>query len=131
MTQLLEQNVPKTPPTYFSLVKNELRMWNEARTASRYPNSLFIKIPKNAGTSVYQMLRAHGLVKLKTTRAVRLWFRNTGRICFDHMSIGSLMEAGLVDRDFVASSFKFVIVRDPYERALSLYRYLSGYSYLN
>jgi hypothetical protein len=119
------------PPNYVSLVLDELRTWNEARRAAHYPNCLFLKIPKNAGTSVHHMLRPHGLVKLKTVRAVRLCFRNSGRVSFDHMATGALIDLGLVKRDFIDSAFKFALCRNPYTRAVSLYRYLSGYTYLN
>ena len=131
MTELPTGDQLQKPPNYGSLVMDELRTWDEARRAAHYPNSVFIKIPKNAGTSVYQMLRPHGLVKLKTVRAVRLWFRNSGRVSFDHMAIGQLIELGIIKRSFVDSAFKFALCRDPYDRAVSLYRYLAGYTHLN
>jgi hypothetical protein len=128
--QSLEEELQK-PPAYLSLLLDEARLWNEARLSARYPNSLFIKVPKNAGTSVHHALRPYGLVKLKTVRAVRLCFSNAGRVSFDHMSVGGLIALGVVKREFVDSAFKFTLCRDPYDRAVSLYRYLSDYSYLN
>lgn len=100
-------------------------LWQEAGKAARYDNSIFIWIPKNAGTSVHSALRGHGFVKLKTPRSVRLSFRNRGRVTFGHMAVGSLVDLGLVQRNYVDRAFKFAFSRDPYDRAVSLYRYLS------
>lgn len=112
------------PQTYVSRAADGARLWTEARRSARLDDSLFIWIPKNAGTSVYEMLRAHGLVKLHTTRTVRLCFHNSGRVTFGHMAVQSLVGLGLVSGDFVDRAFKFAFSRDPYARAASLYRYL-------
>jgi len=72
------------------------------------------------------MLRQSGLVKLHSTRSVRLCFRNSGRVTFGHMAIGALTDLGLVSEQFVSRAFKFALVRDPYERAVSLYRFLTS-----
>jgi hypothetical protein len=114
----------RRPQPYPSLLADGLKLWNEARRAAGFDDSLFIWIPKNAGTSVYKMLRPHGLVKLRTTRSARLCFRNSGRVTFGHMAIESLVDLDLVSRDFVDRAFKFAFSRDPYARAASLYRYL-------
>jgi hypothetical protein len=98
-----------------------LQAWNDARRAARHDDSIFIWIPKNAGTSVYTMLHANGLVKLNTPSAVKL-FRNSGRVTFGHMSICSLIGTGDVSREFVDGAFKFALTRDPYARAVSIYR---------
>ena len=119
-----EPEARRKPPSYASRLAEGVELWNEARRSARYDNSIFIWIPKNAGTSVYEMLRPHGLVKLKTPRSVRLSFRDSGRVTFGHMGIGSLVQAGIVSRAFVDSAFKFALVRDPYARAESLHRYL-------
>lgn len=110
------------PHNLASRLLAQVQLWNHVRRASSYEDSLFIWIPKNAGTSVYTMLEAAGLVKLNTLPAIRRHFRNKGRVTFGHMSIGSLIEAGLVSREFVDRSFKFAIARNPYTRAASLYR---------
>lgn len=114
----------RKPPSYASRLAEGVELWNEARRSAKYDDSIFIWIPKNAGTSVYEMLRPHGLVKLKTPRSVRLSFRDSGRVTFGHMGIGSLVDAGIVDKRFVDNAFKFAVVRDPYARAVSLHRYL-------
>lgn len=125
---MTSQSAPKCqrdPAGYASRSLAALRLWSEARQAARYDNSIFIWIPKNAGTSVHEMLRNWGLVKLTTTRSVRLCFRNSGRVTFGHMAIQSLVDLGMVSPEFIERAFKFALVRDPYARAVSLYRFLS------
>lgn len=113
-------------PTYASRLIGRLQFWKEARQAATHEASIFIWIPKNAGTSVYAMLRQNGLVKMKSPRAVRLYFGNGGRVTFGHISIASLIDHGLISREFVSRAFKFAFARDPYARAVSLFTYLSG-----
>ena len=110
------------PKTYAERAAALFQLWNDARRAASHDDALFIKIPKNAGTSVYETLRDAGLVKLNTPRMVRMFFRNSGRVTFGHISIGALVDSGLVSRQFVDRAFKFAITRDPYARAASLYR---------
>lgn len=117
---------PNEGNTTISSLFSAAQVWLDARRSAKYPKSIFIWIPKNAGTSVYNMLRKNGLVKLNTRPAIQRYFRAAGRVTFGHMKIGSLLEAGLVPRDFVDEAFKFAIVRDPYARAVSLHRFLSG-----
>ena len=113
------------PESYPSRLLGGIKLWAEASRASAYDDAIFIWIPKNAGTSVHAILHQHGFVKLKTPRSVRLSFRNKGRVTFGHMAVGSLVDCGIVSREFVANAFKFAFARDPYSRAISLYRYLS------
>jgi hypothetical protein len=110
---------------YTSRCVDAMRLWNEARRSAKFEDSLFIWIPKNAGTSVSTLLRQHGMVTMGATRAIRLCFRNAGRVTFGNQSVASLVEDGFVSREFVDRAFKFAIARDPYTRAVSLYRYLS------
>jgi hypothetical protein len=113
------------PASYRSRLVEAVQLWSEARRAGAYDDAIFIWIPKNAGSSVHAILRGQGFVKLKSPRAVRLSFRNRGRVTFGHMAIGSLVQAGFVSRQYVDNAFKFAVTRDPYARAVSLYRYLS------
>jgi hypothetical protein len=105
-------------------MRDRYEIWKEARRSARLPDSIFIWIPKNAGTSIYEMLKQHGLVKLKSATSVRRYFRGSGRVTFGHIDIGALIAEGMVSREFVDGAFKFAITRDPYARAVSLYSYL-------
>jgi hypothetical protein len=87
-------------------------------------NTVFVWIPKNAGTSVFDSLRrGAGFVRLKRIREVKKTFKQQGRVSFVHISYQKLMENGFVSKEFDESAYKFCFVRDPYERAVSLYRY--------
>jgi hypothetical protein len=114
----------KKPKSSTTRLREGLQLWSDARKASAHPDSIFIWIPKNGGTSVYTVLQKSGLVKLNTTRSIRLCFHNSGRVTFGHMDIGALVELDLISPDFVRGSFKFAFSRDPYTRAVSLYQYL-------
>jgi hypothetical protein len=105
-----------------SHIRRTLRSWHSAS----HPDSIFIWIPKNAGTSVFTALHAHGMIKLKSPENVARYFRNSGRVTFGHMAVKPLVADGLVSPQFIRSAFKFAIVRNPYARAVSLYRYLLG-----
>lgn len=110
---------------YVSRWSTALRLWNDARKAAGHEDAIFIWIPKNAGTTVSTLLRDHGMVALGTPRTIRLCFRNSGLVTFGNQSVACLVEDGLISPDFVDRAFKFAISRDPYTRAVSLYRYLS------
>lgn len=85
------------------------------------PKAVFIWIPKTAGTSIWLALNAP---KLKTMDLVRNQFTNRGTVTFGHMDYSKLVSEGYVNKAFDASSFKFTFVRNPYDRAVSLYTYL-------
>lgn len=95
------------------------RAWIRSRSQ---PDAVFIWIPKTAGTSVW---RALGFPKLKSRHAVRHRFTNRGPVTFGHMDYARLVSEGLVKPGFDQSAFKFAIVRNPYDRAVSLFTYLS------
>lgn len=106
--------------TFRDRVRRSIRSWQ----SSRFPDSIFIWIPKNAGTSLFTLLRRNGLIKLKSRESVKRYFRNSGRVTFGHMAVKPLVADGLVSPQFVENAFKFVVTRDPYARAVSLYQYL-------
>ena len=84
-------------------------------------NIIFIWIPKNAGTTVYKSCKnAFGMIKQKYPTKQQV---DSGVYTFAHQSIQRLVSKGNVSRDYVSNSFKFAVVRCPYERAVSLYCY--------
>jgi hypothetical protein len=83
--------------------------------------AVFVHIPKNAGTS---MITALGVEKLNSLRdAVELYYPRTV-VTFGHMSLLDLVRARLVQQKDLDAAFVFTFTRDPYTRAVSLFRYL-------
>lgn len=82
-------------------------------------NILFVWIPKNAGSSIQWSL---GLRKLAEIDDV-IGFQDKGAVTFGHMPISMLIEGGYISEQFVRSAYKFTFIRNPYDRAVSLWRY--------
>jgi hypothetical protein len=92
--------------------------------ASDSPDMVFIWVPKTAGTSVFTFLNERvGMQKLKTAKQA-MSFANRGAVTFGHLHYLSLLEAGIVSREFHGRAFKFAFARNPYSRVASLYNYL-------
>lgn len=79
---------------------------------------IFIWIPKTGGTSQYELWKAKGM-KLYTEDYHR--FDNTGDVTFGHASISHLIQDGVIDLDYYHKVLKVAIVRNPYDRFVSLY----------
>lgn len=88
------------------------------------PDVIFIWIPKNAGTTVFESLRLYlGMQKLQSTwRAMNL--PKSGAITIGHVHWLSLLETGLIDAAYAQNAYKFSIARNPYTRSASLFNYL-------
>ncbi|ARN73891.1 sulfotransferase family 2 domain-containing protein [Oceanicoccus sagamiensis] len=87
-------------------------------------NAVFIWIPKNAGTSTFDVLRREaGFLKLKRMPELTSHFKQKGRVSFAHIDYQALRSNGHVSDEFDQTAFKFCFVRDPYERVVSLYHY--------
>jgi hypothetical protein len=87
------------------------------------PNALLIWIPKTAGTSLNSLLAQAGGQTFLSIDAARRYFRNRGIVTFGHIGVPHLREAGIIDDAFYMSAFKFAFVRNPFDRAVSLYEY--------
>jgi hypothetical protein len=84
---------------------------------------IFIWIPKCAGTSIYTVLKKYGCQKLRENKEFRN-FKNHGWVTFGHVSINYLLSKGFVERDYFNEAFKFCVVRNPWDRFVSIYKYL-------
>lgn len=88
-------------------------------------NAIFIWVPKNAGTSVVDVLKhGAGFSRFKRIKDLRRGFHQNGRVTFGHMDCLSLTRSGYVNQGFYDNAYKFGVVRNPYTRAVSLFLYL-------
>ncbi len=93
------------------------------RTRNSQP-AVFIWIPKSAGTSVWRLLAQNGGIQYFTYEQVRDVFPNQGIATFGHMNYASLLDDGLITDAYDGSAEKYVVVRNPFDRAVSLYLHL-------
>jgi hypothetical protein len=89
-------------------------------------DAIFIHIPKTAGTSLISVLEQNGAMYLWEKPDIRRYCQNRGLTCFSHFSIPGLIEAGFITPQYFQKAWKFAFVRNPYDRALSLYLYSIG-----
>lgn len=82
--------------------------------------AVFIHIPKTAGLMIESVLN---LWSLRNPHRVRRNFRNHGQVSFGHQSYKKMLKNGTVSQEFHDLAFKFCIVRNPYDRAVSHYCY--------
>lgn len=90
------------------------------------PDAVFLWLPKTAGFSLFWMLAPQGCRLHNRPHRVRNSFTNEGFVSFGHYSYAALLDRGVVQADFDARALKFCVVRNPYDRAVSLYSYLRG-----
>lgn len=81
-------------------------------------NAVFIHIPKTAGTTVRTVL---GCSEYRDPREIPEGLPQL--VSFGHMDYAELVERRYVHPKFTDSAFKFTFVRNPYDRAVSLYEY--------
>lgn len=95
----------------------------QIRSQIKGPNMAFIHIPKTGGTSIIKELESKiGLQLLKKTSHF-LNFPNKGSVSFGHLSYLDLLRLGVINDDFHKSAYKFCVVRNPYNRIVSLFNY--------
>lgn len=108
---------------HLSCIRKDLS--SEINDKAETPPIVFIWIPKNAGTSLYNALNKHlSMTMLESIDKAAEFFQNRGSVTFGHMDYSELVKKGVVSRSFDDSSFKFAFSRNPYDRAVSLYTYL-------
>ncbi len=85
------------------------------------PDSVFVWIPKSAGSSIFELLDAP---KLKSLHLAKHRFTNCGPVTFCHMDYAQLVKKKYISKVFNESAYKFTFVRNPYARAVSLFYYM-------
>lgn len=90
---------------------------------SANPDAIFVWVPKSAGTSVWRALEAGNAEQFLSTDEIR-GATMQGINTFGHMSLPALLEGGFVDPDYFRRALKFAFVRNPFDRAVSLFEFL-------
>lgn len=89
--------------------------------------SLFVWIPKTAGTSIYRWIKSQRDILLvkEAQDLLHDWDRESprGAVAFGSMNVDTLVKAGYLDSSVLEPLFSFAFVRNPYSRIASLYRY--------
>lgn len=82
--------------------------------------ALFIHIPKTAGTSIRHTLGVHQSKKVKNIPNAL----DHNLLSFGHISTSSLIRSGVIESEAVEQAFVFTFVRNPFDRAVSLWAHL-------
>lgn len=81
----------------------------------------FIWIPKCAGTTIYRNFNLDNQIG---NGSFQYNFNNNKSVTFGHADINIILQKKIISNIFYQNSFKFCIVRNPYDRAVSLFYYL-------
>ncbi len=84
---------------------------------------IFFWIPKTGGSSINKILKKYGCCKNRYEESP-IPFKNKGISTFGHQDIFNLLKKNVIRKKYYESSFKFCIVRNPWDRLVSLYHYL-------
>jgi hypothetical protein len=71
-----------------------------------------------------ETLESNNAVKISDPAAIRQVKIFKGLFSFGHITLESLVEAGFLDANYAYNAWKFAVVRNPYDRAVSLFEYL-------
>lgn len=105
-----------------SCVKSQFISWKRNYNL-KGQNILFVWIPKTAGTTVFSALQDVLGMQKRKNRELFLSFPQRGAVTFGHVSYLDLLTLGIVSKKFHDSAYKFAFVRNPYDRAISLFNY--------
>lgn len=83
---------------------------------------IFFWVPKSAGSSIYKALKEHGCRKVILHAQLGIKDKTRG-VATSHIDIEYLLKSEVIDREFYEKAFKFGVVRNPWDRLVSLYFY--------
>jgi len=83
-------------------------------------NVAFFHVPKTGGLTIQ---RALDLQPMRNFTRIRNRYKGTGHISFGHIDNKILQRRGYLTEEFWRTSFKFCFVRNPYDRAVSVWKY--------
>lgn len=90
-------------------------------------NALFIHVPKTAGMTAARALGLkvfkRGIADSIRPEAIKKEFDGTGMVTFRHALYRNLRKAGVFSEEFERTSFKFCFCRNPYDRAVSHWKF--------
>lgn len=81
---------------------------------------IFIWIPKCAGTTISKHFN---LERQVGNEGFNYSFNNNNNVTFGHADINILINKKILSKTFYQNCFKFCVVRNPYDRAVSLFHY--------
>ena len=90
----------------------------------RKPDLLFLWIPKTAGKAIFHELNIKLGMQKRKNQEEYLSFPNKGCVTFGHIYLLNLLHLGIISKNYFDSAYKFAFIRNPYDRAISLYNYL-------
>ena len=99
------------------------KLLRSSRAEDKGENAIFLWVPKTAGTSLWHELYFYEEQMLITLEDINTVRPSCGTYTFGHFSIFQLLEYGLLDPQYYERAWKFSIVRNPYDRAVSLFEY--------
>jgi len=87
-------------------------------------DKIFFWIPKNAGTSITRQMTLHGFPNHRYDfEDVKRQKFTSGNRHFGHYYIPALIEEGVIDNEYYNNALKFAVIRNPYDRAVSLWKF--------